>query len=75
MGAIARTRDELFGAIEAAALNSAAQNGNDEEVGLLLARGADPRAANDAGETPADLADAAGHDELPERVRAAQPPP
>jgi len=50
-------------------LHGAAQNGADLTVDRLLAAGADRGARNDAGETAADVAAAAGHTELAERLR------
>jgi ankyrin repeat protein len=50
-------------------LHGAAQNGAAVTVERLLAAGADPMATNDDGSTAADLAAAAGHEELAERLR------
>ncbi|HEY3163880.1 MAG TPA: ankyrin repeat domain-containing protein [Candidatus Limnocylindrales bacterium] len=50
-------------------LHGAAQNGAAVSVERLLAAGADPRATNDDGVTAADLAAAAGHEELAARLR------
>jgi ankyrin repeat protein len=50
-------------------LHEAAQHGDDELVELLLSAGADPTARTDAGDTPADTAEAAGHVDVARRVR------
>ncbi len=49
-------------------LHSAAQNGDRPSVELLLERGADPAARNDDGASAADLARAAGHADLADRL-------
>ena len=50
------------------ALHTAAQHGDHVMLDLLLAAGADPRAAGDDGKTPADLAAAQGHTAIVERL-------
>ena len=45
-------------------LHGAAENGDRRSVELLLAAGADRHVATDDGRTPADLARAAGHEEI-----------
>jgi ankyrin repeat protein len=50
-------------------LHAAAQHGDDELVELLLSAGADPTARTDAGDTPADTADTAGHLDVARRIR------
>jgi ankyrin repeat protein len=60
-GADANSTETYFGN---AALHCAASAGNVPMARLLLERGAVPTFANKAGETPIDLAIAAGHDEL-----------
>lgn len=45
-------------------LHHAAHHGNPEFASYLLERGADPRARNDKGQTPADLASALGREDL-----------
>ena len=50
-------------------LHAAAQHGDDELVELFLSAGADPSARTDAGDTPADIADAAGHVDVARRLR------
>lgn len=50
------------------ALHSAAQNGDALTAGLLLLFGADPHLGADNGQTAADLARAAGHAWLAERI-------
>jgi ankyrin repeat protein len=52
-------------------LMAAAQHGDAELADLLLACGADSRRASDDGRTAADIAVAAGHDKLVERLRGA----
>jgi ankyrin repeat protein len=49
-------------------LQAAAQNGNARSLEALLAAGADPELRNDDGQSAADLARAAGHDELAARL-------
>jgi ankyrin repeat protein len=51
-------------------LHTTAQHGDAVETALLVLFGADPEIANDAGETPVDLAKRAGHDWLAERLAA-----
>lgn len=51
-------------------LHEAALRGDPELVDLLLARGADRRALNADGKTPADLAREQGHSAIAERLRA-----
>jgi ankyrin repeat protein len=51
------------------ALHGAAHNGATAIVERLLAAGADRTARTDAGRTPADLAEAAGHPDLAARLR------
>lgn len=48
---------------------AAAQNGDEDLLDLLLARGADPAALDDQARSPADLASAAGHDQMAARLR------
>jgi ankyrin repeat protein len=43
-------------------MHSAAANGNEALVELLLAEGADPEARTDDGKTPLDLAAERGHE-------------
>jgi SMI1-KNR4 cell-wall len=50
----------------------AAQAGEIEAVCLLLARGADPRAENEKGERPPNLAAKAGHDRVVEALEEAE---
>ncbi len=50
-------------------LHEAAQHGDVEMSELFLSAGADPSLMTDAGETAADLASAAGHRDLAERLR------
>ncbi|HSL75530.1 MAG TPA: ankyrin repeat domain-containing protein [Candidatus Limnocylindrales bacterium] len=50
-------------------LHEAAQHGDVEMVELFLSAGADPTIAVDDGGTPADLADAAGHRDVADRLR------
>jgi ankyrin repeat protein len=50
-------------------LMAAAMHGDSELTDLLLACGADSRRASDDGRTAADIALAAGHDKLVERLR------
>jgi ankyrin repeat protein len=50
-------------------LHAAAQSGDERLATLFLDAGARPAAALDDGRTPADLAAAAGHAELAERLR------
>ena len=45
-----------------------AQNGDRESAEALLEAGADPAATTEAGKTAADLAAAAGHDDLADFV-------
>src|SRR5438046_946071 len=52
-------------------LHAAAESGDRELARLLLARGADPSTVDEQGRRPADLAEANGHDELAEELRAA----
>ena len=65
----------LLGAMDLAngntALMLAAKNGHAECCRLLLERGADPRARNRHQQTAAELAAAAGHAEVIERLKAA----
>lgn len=49
-------------------LHAAAQNGDARSLEALLAAGADATLRNDDGHSPADLARAAGHDELVARL-------
>ncbi len=51
-------------------LHGAAQNGNAEVSGMLLERGADPRALTDEGKSAATLAREAGHAQLANRLDA-----
>jgi ankyrin repeat protein len=51
-------------------LHEAAQHGDDELVELFLSAGADPSARLDDGRTPAEVADAAGHVDIANRLRA-----
>jgi ankyrin repeat protein len=44
----------------------------DSLLGLLLARGADPNQRNDAGQTPAEMLDARGFDEIADLLSAQQ---
>ncbi len=50
-------------------LHAAAQHGDDELVELFLSAGADPLARTDAGDTAADIAEAAGHVDVARRLR------
>jgi ankyrin repeat protein len=50
-------------------LHEAAQHGDAEMVELFLSAGADPTVAVADGGTPADLADAAGHVDVANRIR------
>jgi ankyrin repeat protein len=50
-------------------LHEAAQHGDAEMVELFLSAGADPRVAVEEGGTPADLAEAAGHHDVANRLR------
>ena len=50
-------------------LHAAAQHGDDELVELFLSAGADPSARTDAGDTAADIAEAAGHVDVARRLR------
>jgi len=50
-------------------LHEAAQHGDDEMVELFLSAGADPKASVADGGTPADLAEAAGHRDVANRLR------
>jgi ankyrin repeat protein len=50
-------------------LHGVAEHGDQELTTLLLDRGADPAARNDDGATAADLATAAGHTQLADRLR------
>ncbi len=50
-------------------LHEAAQHGDAEMVELFLSAGADPRVAVEEGGTPADLAEAAGHHDVGNRLR------
>ena len=50
-------------------LHEAAQNGDPEMVELFLSAGADPTISVADGGTPADLADAAGHVDVAQRLR------
>src|SRR6266566_1358040 len=54
-------------ALKVRPLHAAAQNGNAELTELLLAAGADPATRTDDGKMPADLAAAAGHEEIAAR--------
>ena len=49
-------------------LHAAAQNGDEALVDLLLGRGADPSLETDDGRSSADIARAAGHEELAGRL-------
>lgn len=51
-------------------LHEAAQHGDGEMVELFLSAGADPTVTVEAGGAPADLADAADHHDLANRLRA-----
>jgi ankyrin repeat protein len=51
------------------ALQEAAENGDEDLMELLLARGADPTLTNDDGKSAADLAIDRGHEELAESLR------
>jgi ankyrin repeat protein len=51
------------------ALQEAAENGDEDLVELLLARGADPALTNDDGKSAADLAVDRGNEELAETLR------
>ncbi len=51
-------------------LHEAAQHGDDELVELFLSAGADPDARLDDGRTPAEVAEAAGHRDIADRLRA-----
>jgi ankyrin repeat protein len=51
-------------------LHEAAQHGDNELVELFLSAGADPTARLDDGRTPAETADAAGHVDIANRLRA-----
>jgi ankyrin repeat protein len=50
-------------------LHAAAQHGDVELIELFLSAGADPSARIVSGETPADVADAAGHPDVARRLR------
>ncbi len=50
-------------------LHEAAQHGDAEMTELFLSAEADVHAVNDAGETPPDIAAAAGHPDLAARLR------
>ena len=50
-------------------LHEAAQSGDVELSELFLSAGADPSIRSDAGETPAEVAEAAGHHDLAARIR------
>ncbi len=50
-------------------LHAAAAFGSEDSVDYLLAIGADPNIKNLAGETPADLAEKAGHPDIANRLR------
>jgi ankyrin repeat protein len=50
-------------------LHEAAQHGDDEMVELFLSAGADPTVSVADGGTPADLAEAAGHHDVANRLR------
>lgn len=58
-------------------LHEAAQHGDVEMVELFLSAGADPTVTVTDGGAPADLAEAAGHRDVADRLRevAARPPP
>ena len=51
-------------------LHEAAQHGDDELVELFISAGADPSARLDDGRTPAEAAEAAGHVDVANRLRA-----
>jgi ankyrin repeat protein len=51
-------------------LHEAAQHGDDELVELFLSAGADVRARLDDGKTPAEVAEASGHPDVANRLRA-----
>jgi ankyrin repeat protein len=53
------------------ALHAAALNGDQEMVEVLLQHGADPRAQNDEGKTPSNLAEEKGHARILERLQGA----
>ena len=50
-------------------LHEAAQSGDVELAELFLSAGADPTILSDAAETPAEIAEAAGHHDLAARIR------
>jgi ankyrin repeat protein len=50
-------------------LHAAAKHGDAELVELFLSAGADPTARTEAGDTPADTAEAAGHVDVARRLR------
>jgi ankyrin repeat protein len=54
-------------------LHEVAHSGDVELVELFLSAGADPTATTDAGRTPAELAEAAGHEDLGRRLREVSP--
>ena len=54
---------------EFTALHAAAKHGDAELVELFLSAGADPTALTEAGQTPADTAEAAGHVDVARRLR------
>ena len=54
---------------EFTALHAAAKHGDAELVELFLSAGADPTARTEAGDTPADTAEAAGHVDVARRLR------
>jgi ankyrin repeat protein len=65
---LANQRDTAFGA---SLLHWAALRGHDSVVELLLAKGANPRAANDNGETPLQVAERAGRTTTARLLRGA----
>ena len=54
---------------EFTSLHAAAKHGDGELVELFLSAGADPTARTEAGDTPADTAEAAGHVDVARRLR------
>lgn len=66
-----RARTDLRDETGGTALHHAAGQGQAEIIDLLIAHGADPGARNRAGRTPSELAMAAGHRAMAERLRQA----